>query len=227
LHCAAADWIVYLDDDTRVPGDFIEKALYTIKNFSFDCFGGVYLPWFKYGRPRWFREEYASNGRLLPIAGVLEKGYASGGVVAFNKEKLVQLGGFPTSLGMSGKRVAYGEENFIQRRLRECGGVIGFNPDWTVEHLVAEYKLDPWWFVKSKYAVGRDSVATYQISWSFLLLIKKSLGALFYLVVDLVDSFLKLSRKDYHVQNIVVETLGIFSWKVGQIVGASKVLMGP
>ena len=225
LMSAEADWIIYLDDDTRVPRDFIEKALFTINHFSFDCFGGTYLPWFKYPRPRWFRDEYASNGRLLPETGVLEKGYASGGIVAFNRARLKQLGGFPTSLGMTGKRVAYGEENYVQKRLRESGGMIGFNPDWTVDHLVAEYKLNPWWFVRSKYAVGRDSVHAYGLNWSFPLLVKKALGAVFYLVVDLLRELPKLSRKDHYVQNIIVEVFGIFSWKVGQVVGTSRLFL--
>jgi len=225
MRCADADWIIYLDDDTRVPRDFIEKALYTISHFPFDCFGGLYLPWFKYRRPCWFRDEYASNGKLLSTVGVLEKGYASGGIVAFNKERLKRLGGFPISLGMSGKRVAYGEENYVQKRLKESGGIIGFNPDWTVDHLVAEYKLNPWWFVRSKYAVGRDSVHAYGLNWRFPLLVKKGLGALFYLFVDLLSAFLKLRRKNYYVQNIIVEVFGIFSWKVGQIVGASRLLI--
>ncbi len=59
--------------------DFVERILYIIDQYPFDAVGGMFLPWYKYGKPKWFRDTYASNGRLLDQVGVLEKKYISGG----------------------------------------------------------------------------------------------------------------------------------------------------
>jgi len=41
MNAATTEWIVYLDDDAKVPTDFVKKALTNITNDNFQCFGGV------------------------------------------------------------------------------------------------------------------------------------------------------------------------------------------
>ena len=144
---ATTKWIIYLDDDAKVPNDFVEKAMNNIENSDFNCFGGVYLPWYKYGKPKWFLDKYASNSGKISEFNTLKEDFISGGIMAINKTVLSKIGGFPTNLGMSGNRIAYGEETLLQIRLRNLGMEIGYDPNWIIYHLVNRYKLSPWWYI--------------------------------------------------------------------------------
>ncbi|MDZ4681254.1 MAG: hypothetical protein SGI94_12515, partial [Saprospiraceae bacterium] len=62
--------------------------------------------------------------------------------------------GFDPALGMSGTRVAYGEETEVQYRMRKDGIEIGYDPEWVIYHLVAPYKLKVEWFFKAGFAWG-------------------------------------------------------------------------
>ena len=115
------EWIVYLDDDAKVPTDFIKKALNIIEKSDYVCFGGVYLPWYKYGKPKWYLDNYASNKDKLLKLGTLEEDFIAGGIMAIRKDILLQQGGFATNIGMSGTSIAYGEETQLQIQLREKG----------------------------------------------------------------------------------------------------------
>ncbi len=70
---AQAAWVAYMDDDAKAYPDFVERILYITDQYPFDAVGGMFLPWYKYGKPKWFRDTYASNGRLLDQVGILEK----------------------------------------------------------------------------------------------------------------------------------------------------------
>jgi len=58
---AASDWVAYVDDDAKAHPNFVEQALWTINNHEFDAFGGIYLPWYKYGKPKWLPKNFGSN----------------------------------------------------------------------------------------------------------------------------------------------------------------------
>jgi glycosyltransferase involved in cell wall biosynthesis len=132
MDAATTDWIVYLDDDAKVPNDFVKKALNNINNDNFQCFGGVYLPWYKYGKPKWFHDKYASNKGKLCEFTTLKEDFISGGIMAIKKTVLHKFGGFPTNLGMRGNQIAYGEETLLQIRMRKSGMEIGYDPNWVI-----------------------------------------------------------------------------------------------
>ena len=155
---ASADWVFYLDDDGKIYPDCIEQVLWTIDGCKFDCFGGAYYPWFKYGKPKWYRDGWGTNTWNKPEkVSSLEVGYPSGGIMCIKKKLLIELNGYNLDIGMRGDAVGYGEETLLINRMRKAGYVIGYNPEIKMDHLVAEYKLSPFWFLKSAYAHGRDS----------------------------------------------------------------------
>jgi glycosyltransferase involved in cell wall biosynthesis len=61
---ATTKWIIYLDDDAIAPETFIKTALAIAISNEYDCFGGVYYPWYKYGKPVWFKDRYASTAEF-------------------------------------------------------------------------------------------------------------------------------------------------------------------
>jgi len=222
MNAATTEWIIYLDDDAKVPNDFVKKALININNSQYDCFGGVYLPWYKYGRPNWFLDKYASNAGKLSEFSTLKKDYLAGGIMAIKKSVLNNFNGFPTNLGMSGDQIAYGEETSLQIRMRSAGIKIGYDPNWIMYHLVNRYKLSIWWFIKSGFASGRGAWLTYGERVSFRKILIYGIRSIKLIFMNILKYTPKLLEKDYKWQNwsidILTPTIIIF----GRIYGGMK-----
>jgi glycosyltransferase involved in cell wall biosynthesis len=219
------EWIVYLDDDAKVPFDFVSKAQKNIVNSKFKCFGGVYLPWYKYGKPKWYKDEYVSNKDKLLEFNTLNKDYISGGIFAINKNLLMQYNGFSTNIGMKGDNVSYGEETLLQIKIRKDDYEIGYDPNWLIYHIVAKYKLSPWWFLKNGYVSGRDSWIIYTDNPSTKKLFLYFYRSIKLFFINLYKYTKKIINSDYYMQNWIIDVLRPTVLKYGQIVGGVKILL--
>ena len=103
---ATTSWIIYLDDDAKAPNTFIKTAIDITNINKYDCFGGVYYPWYKYGKPAWFKDIYASTADFDKQVDGHKLQDASGGIMAIKRSILVELSGFPTDIGMKGNTMA-------------------------------------------------------------------------------------------------------------------------
>ncbi len=207
---AEADWVSYVDDDAKAASNYITRALSTIENHAFDCIGGVFLPWYKYGHPKWLPENFGTNRHLSGNGEVRELNSinACGGVIVFRKEWLFQVEGFPTDLGMNGQTIAYGEEDYVQNKMREGGARIGLDPHLIIEHLVAAYKLDWRWHVRSAYAHGAAEVKVYEVHIQFPLLFLV-VGSLVFPLIKFPYFMVKtLFDRNYYWQNLAIDILG-------------------
>ncbi len=129
-------------------------------------------------------------------------GYGKGA----NGWAVVSAGAFPVDIGMRGDIVGYGEENFLQINIRKNGGVIGFNPNWFMYHLVAPYKYSLKWNLVRFYSKGRDSNA-YLAPISPVNKLKIGLRIIivpFYLLIRNLPKL--LLNKNYFWQNWVLES---------------------
>lgn len=225
MNATKTKWIVYLDDDAKVPTDFISKALNIIEKSDYICFGGVYLPWYKYGKPKWYLDTYASNKDKLLKLGTLEEDFIAGGIMAIRKDILLQQGGFATNIGMSGTSIAYGEETQLQIQLRYKGYNIGYDPHWIIHHLVGKYKLSPSWFLKSGFASGRDSWIIYHEKPSMKKMLQYLIRSLKLLVINIYKKTPKLINKNYYFQNWIIDVLRPSTLKLGQIIGGIKLII--
>ncbi|NHZ86773.1 MAG: glycosyltransferase [Planctomycetia bacterium] len=225
MNAATTDWLVYLDDDAKVPNDFVKKAINDINNSKFQCFGGVYLPWYKYGKPKWFLDRYASNKGKLSEFNTLNKDFISGGIIAIKKSILNKFGGFPTNLGMSGNKIAYGEETLLQIHMRNSGLEIGYDPNWVIFHLVNRYKLSPWWFIKSGFVSGRGAWLTYEEPVSVEKIIIYFFRSMKLFFINIFKYTQKLIDKNYKWQNWIIDILQPTVIKFGQIYGGIKLLL--
>ena len=216
---AKTDWVAYLDDDAKAFSNYVERILYVIQNYNFDCFGGIYLPWFKYGKPKWFPENFGTNGQKLKQIGILENDYASGGVIVFKKLILEHFGGFSTSIGMKGNNIGYGEETLLQVKMRKKGFIIGFDPELRIEHLIADYKLTPFWFIRSAFAHGRDSWLIFEYDINLFRMFKILCDMGYNLIKNLLCCTPKLCRQDYYIQNWIIDVMRPLAFGCAQFVG--------
>lgn len=224
---ASADWIVYVDDDAKAADNFIERAIWVIENNSFEIFGGVYLPWYKHGRPRWFKDQYGSNKKkYTTLTSLTGEETLAGGVLAARVDLLERFGGFSTKLGMTGNTVAYGEETELQFRMRASGVETIYDPELIIHHLVAKYKMNVGWFFKSAFAGGRDRVIAKKVNTSNFGLFLVGLVALGMMFIYLIRFTPRLLSKNYYIENWMIDVFRKIAKRIGIIYTALMMKYG-
>lgn len=222
-----AYWIMYLDDDAKVREDFLQRTVYLVKKTDYQIVGGVYYPWYKYGRPKWFKDRYASNAKPIRNLSVPRgEVFASGGVMLWEKKLLKQLGGFNVNIGMKGNKVAYGEETIVQQQAKNMGIDIAYDPNLVIYHVVAEQKLTIDWFFVSNFAKGRDQVLGGEIKPSRINLVLQLVIGLSVMTKDLLLNTLKLFfQTDYYLENWLIDTFRKMAKRIGVIYTGLKKIM--
>lgn len=217
IEVSHGEYVLYLDDDAKAAPNFVEIALNACDE-GYDIFGGVYHPWYHYGRPKWFKDEYASNKMPYTSTTKLSSGeYLSGGIMAYKKEVFKQIGLFHTDIGMIGTKVGYGEESELQDRARRHGLSLYYLPQLEMDHLVAKYKLSVNWFLKAYWKRGEDQ-AKHDKGNKFLKIIKALIIAVPLFVVDGLRNGIKLlMTKEYYFENWKIDTLKKFYKRMGYI----------
>lgn len=136
-------YVGYIDDDAKVPSDYIETGLKIIEEIKPDIFGGPYYPYYLTIKPVWFKDDY-ETGHSSDKTGFLEiDQFLNGTNMIYHKQILISLSWFNTSLGMEGNKIAFGEETDLQikARLRLPNIKVYYNTDLFVYHLVTSIKL--------------------------------------------------------------------------------------
>lgn len=217
-HQATGPWVIYLDDDAKASANFIERALWVIEHHGFDFFGGMYYAWFKYGRPRWLSETYGTKEKLLEEVGYLEKGFASGGIMAVKKEVISKLGGFVPSLGMK-MGLGYGEEDEFQMRLRANNYRLGFDPEWYIDHCILPNKLKLTWHFKAAYAQGRDQAIIFKRYSGLVILygFTRSLLGVFWKLPIVLIRWTFVQR--YYWENMLLSLFLPMGFQIGRVKG--------
>ncbi len=151
-------YVAYTDDDCKLPPDWLATAHRVIDERAPAALGGPYFAFYMTPKPAWFKDSYASHdqGDEARVLGPDE--YLDGGNVFVRRDVLVALGGFDPGLGMAGKRVAYGEETDLIKRLRAADpdALVWYDPALYVLHLVKPHFMSLRWLVRQRFAGGRD-----------------------------------------------------------------------
>jgi GT2 family glycosyltransferase len=121
--------------------------------------------------------------------------------------------------------MAYGEETHLQYRMRKRGYTIGIIPNWYINHIVNRYKLKSKWFVKNGYVTGRDTWRTYSEKVTLKLIAKYSLNIFTTLFKNLYKNTKLLFKKNYYIQNWIIETFRPVSVELGRVIGGIKLLL--
>jgi glycosyltransferase involved in cell wall biosynthesis len=199
------DWICYLDDDAIAHHDFLNRLFYVVEKFQFDAVGGMFFPYHEKEKPRWMSSEYGKLVMPRTTIGILKYGQTvAGGICAFKKSKLIEAGQFPTAIGMRGNVIGYGEEDYVIRQMWKNGCTIGFDPEWKIDHLVAEYKYSLVWQLKRSFAKGRDAqllIGSFNLLKKIRLIVRIIIILLY---LPLKNSF-KLLKKGYYFENFILD----------------------
>ena len=205
---ASYSWILYLDDDAKIDQNLFNRVHENIKLQTYQCIGGMYLPWYINEKPKWFRDKWASNQLAYNKLHLLQMNeFASGGVFLIHKNLLEKHKGFHTTYGMLGKQLGYGEETDLQRRIRNTGQKVAYDPEMIIYHLVSPQKMTVSWQLKSSFKMGQTFLESigypYNVMSGFLALF---VGVIQFFVFSII-CLPKFLKKEYYTQNYTVDVL--------------------
>ena len=205
---AKQDWILYLDDDSKIDRHLFDRVFIHIKSSTYKCVGGLYLPWYETKKPKWFHDKWASNQlKYIDVQPLQSNQFASGGVFLVHKDLLEKHDGFNPSFGMHGTRRWYGEETELQQRIRKNGDQIAYDPKMIIYHLVPSYKMRVSWQLRSSYHMGKTFLQTAGYPHNIVSgLVALGIGVV--QIVLFVPIFLpRLLKQRYYIQNYTIEVL--------------------
>jgi glycosyltransferase involved in cell wall biosynthesis len=156
-----ADVLAFVDDDA-----VIDSGWYSALTARWDeapadvaCIGGPIRPRFSAPPPPWFSDEIAHVLTLLdrgPEVRDLDPDVEAvyGANISFRVEPLRAVGGFDPSLGHTGSRTSFGEEDEAQRALVRLGYRVRYVPDAGVTHVIPAERLTRASFLRRRFAFG-------------------------------------------------------------------------
>jgi hypothetical protein len=203
-------YVAYVDDDCRVPPEWLTVAAEIMALHSPHIFGGPYFPFYIKTRPSWFKDEYGSNFQGDEPRILRSDEYLSGGNLFIQRQLLEKLDGFKPELGMSGRKVAYGEETIFIRQARSTVPEVKvyYEPRLYVYHLVQAEKMRLSKVFFRRFAEGRYSYLAFN-DGAHQFTIKHALGLVglpLLLVIEAVLGMLLRDRKKYpYYQNYLFE----------------------
>lgn len=159
LEMAKGAYVAYLDDDVRVPSEWLKNLTDIIWSSDppLDCLGGPILPFYTTEKPPWFKDEYVVRQNRTE-GFFLKKGQSLiGANMTWNKESLALIGGFDVNLGVKGNIMIMGEDTSAFHKLWEKKSNPRFycSPLLAIYHWVSPNQMSVQYHVKRNLAGGR------------------------------------------------------------------------
>ncbi|MBP7821492.1 MAG: glycosyltransferase family 2 protein [Saprospiraceae bacterium] len=199
---AHGKYLIYIDDDAVLMPNFFEVLAPMLHEGKYDAIGGECYPWFYYGKPRWMAEDYGM--RNIPVAKEINSIYETphGGIMVI-KDYWVERIGWDTMFGMSGRKVAYGEDTYFFKEMLEQKAKIYFQPNLAIRHIITMSKLSLLWQLKAQYAMSRDTELILHNQRSILLLVPLTIS---FFIKNIPKYTLKFFfTKDYYWENYLLD----------------------
>jgi glycosyltransferase involved in cell wall biosynthesis len=186
---ANSNTLLYIDDDVRLPADYVSTALNYIHNRpSVMSAGGPIDVLFDHGDPDWIPKE------LMPMFGYHDLGeddrlypslnFPRGGNMIIRKSVFDAFGYFDTELGRKGGNLLGSEEKAFFERLRKNGIELHYWADMKLFHRIGKERLSKKFIRKQSIGIGKSE--RLRVSES----VKDVLAKLFSEVIKLGGSFI-------------------------------------
>ena len=169
---ARADFVALLDDDAEAEPGWLGAVLnaFTSVAPAPACVGGRVDPQWESPRPAWLSDKLLLSLTVADWTDIphaitdLTSEWLVGANIAFRRDVLERLGGFPASLGRHGSRLLSGEEIYLQTLLIHEGRTCWYEPKARVRHRVPANRLSPSWFRRRYFAQGLSDAAMWRLA---------------------------------------------------------------
>ncbi|MCU0914605.1 MAG: glycosyltransferase [Planctomycetes bacterium] len=148
--------VSFLDDDVVVEPGWLEAVWAAFTTYGATVVGGrsylIYPP--ARSRPAWLPAHHEDMYSRLdygpePLVGTDKELFGLNFSVL--REEALAVGGFDSSFGRCGNKLACGEESDLLARLRRTGGVVVYEPRAVVGHKVPAERLTKKWLLRRVY----------------------------------------------------------------------------
>jgi len=116
---ARGQYLAFLDDDCRVPPDWMQRALKGLRQSGVRALGGPALVPNSKIYPRWFRGDWEDLKHPIHRGWLGINQYLFEGNFFIRRLDYLTLGGMKTAMGPSGRRFAFHEGTELQNRIRQ------------------------------------------------------------------------------------------------------------
>ena len=220
------EYIAYVDDDCKIPNQFLEIAKSIIEKEAPIVFGGPAFAFYNSEKPYWYKDEYGSHEPFSEVR-VLTKDECHkifGMNMFFRRFVLEDVGGFDPKLGMIGNKVAYCEETALLLRVAKKfpDYKYYYDPELYVYHLVQQERMSVAWLVKATISLGRYSIFCSEMELPLtadrLMLSKMLVKQGILIAKDIARGILRRDRERYnYFQNYVFERTYKHLFKLGKL----------
>ena len=207
---ARGEYVAFVDDDCKMPPQWARVARDVIQHVRPAVFGGSSFAFYNSPKPSWYKDSYLLHdfGEYARALSVNE--HLDGMNMCFRRDVFEVVGGFDSTLGMTGRTIAYGEETELMSRVRMMmpGEIIYYHPDFFVYHLVRAEKMNLRREMMVRFANGRYSRRLFGAPSQFsgFNLFTQLARTLYYLLLDLLRAFFTRDRAQYpYAQNYLYE----------------------
>jgi len=207
-------YVAYVDDDCKMPTQWLTIAMKIIDRIAPAAFGGPAYAFYNSPKPYWWKDSYGTYQQCQVPRPLRRLEYLKGNNIFFRREVLEGMNGFDVRLGMSDKKLGYHEETELQIRIRDAmpDELIYYDPELHVYHLVRPETMTSRWILNSCFASGRYSYNAFQsinpkiVRLTKLQLLIKACVTLFLFVTDILVGLLRYDRERYpYLQNYLYE----------------------
>jgi glucosyl-dolichyl phosphate glucuronosyltransferase len=168
VHLAAAEWVVFLDDDAVPFQDWLGKLLAVVAAASPTqavIGGGIYPRW-----PKGMNGEHLSKRwkMFLSLAeadkpGSVTDGYpVNGANYAIRRRVLLAIGGFSERLGRVGGSLISGDDCHVTKSVLDAGLCAGFDPAFKVYHKISPERLKISWILRRTFWEGVSEIRIFR-----------------------------------------------------------------
>jgi glucosyl-dolichyl phosphate glucuronosyltransferase len=140
---AEGEWIVYFDDDTRVPATYLENLVRVIETANPSAAGGPSSPVYDVPKPDWYDDRFETRSHGDEARPLLSGEFLVGHNIVIRADVFEQIGGFDPEFGMVGRSLGYADEIEFQERMRKRlpGALIYYDPTLAVNSVVPLRKM--------------------------------------------------------------------------------------
>jgi glucosyl-dolichyl phosphate glucuronosyltransferase len=232
---AKGEYVAYIDDDCKIPEQFLAVAKSIIERISPVAFGGPGLAFYNSPKPRWYKHSYGSQTpfKEARILKGIEITKIYGMNMFFRRSALQASGGFDPKLGMIGDKMAYYEETAVLLHIAKTmpEEIFYYDPALYVYHLVQEERMSFRWFAKAVISLGRYSVfcnvSDMTPGTGRLVLLRHIILQLLLLLRHFVRGFLFRNRTVYvYYQNYLHECTYLHLFKLGKLYAQYQQMRG-